>query len=261
MKKKNTYIKKIFNFLIDFLFFVFFIAMGFCIYLGVYYILQKIPELDNLYGTLISVSVTVILAIISYSVKIRKFMPDLLHRVKQKIYLFFSWKYNPFSALTIIDYNKNNFYETNEQSNFIEMAIGILKNITQDIILISGNSGEGKTTSIMLLLNAIAHDKELYCIFSELQNHIIYFDSINDRNILIHYLESTEKQKCKLIIIDNIEKYNISFMNEVMQKVNNLTLHNKNTKKKVLVILLYQERPENKALLEYINLNYSRNSI
>ena len=41
-------------------------------------------------------------------------------------------------------------------------------------------------------------------------------------------------------------------MNEVMQKVNNLTLHNKNAKKKVLVIFLYQERPENKALLEYI---------
>lgn len=252
MKKKNTYIKKLFNFLIDFLFFAFFIAMGFGIYLSVHYVLQKIPELDNLYGTLISVSVTIILAIISYSGKIKKFMPDLLHRIKQNIYLFFSWKYNPFSAFTIIDYNQNNFYETNDQSNFIEMAIGILKNITQDIILISGYSGEGKTTSIMLLLNAIAHDKELYYVFSELQNHIIYFDSINDRNTLIHYLESTETQKCKLIIIDNIQKFNLSFMNEVMQKVNNLTLHNKNAKKKVLVIFLYQERPENKALLEYI---------
>ena len=78
------------------------------------------------------------------------------------------------------------------------------------MILISGYSGKGKTTSIMLLLSAIARDKELYWVFSELQNHIIYFDSVNDKSALLNYLGNTGKQKCKLIIVDNIQKYTIS---------------------------------------------------
>ena len=109
------------------------------------------------------------------------------------------------------------------------------------MILISGYSGKGKTTSIMLLLSAIARDKELYWVFSELQNHIIYFDSVNDKSALLNYLGNTGKQKCKLIIVDNIQKYTISSINEIMGRVNNLALHNKNANKKVLIIFLYQE--------------------
>lgn len=251
-KKRNTYIREFCNILIDILFITTLIAIGLGIYKLIYCILQNIPNISTLYGTLISASVTIILAFISYFAKMKKYLPILLHKIKQSIYRFLSWKHNPFSALAITDFNENNLSETEEQGKFVSSAISILKNNTQNMILISGCAGRGKTTSIMLLLSAIAHDKELYWVFSELQNRIVYFDSVNDKNALLDYLGHTEKQKCKLMIIDNIQKYTISSINEVMGRVDNLTFYNQNANKKVLIILLYQETSRNDALYEYI---------
>lgn len=256
IKKRNRYIRKVCNITIDILFILILIVIAFGIYKLVYCILQKIPNISALYGNLISVSVTIMLAFISYIAKLKKYMPILLYKLKQRIYQLLSWSYNPFSALTITDYNKNNLFETEEQGKFINSAIRILKNNTQNMILISGYSGKGKTTSIMLLLNAIAHDKELYMLFSELQNHIIYFDSVRDKKNLLDYLGCMSKQKCKLIIVDNIQKYTISSMNEIMARVNNLALYNQNVSQKVLIIFLYQESDRNAALYKYIRSKF-----
>lgn len=258
-KKKNTYIRKFFNILIDILFITIFVAIGFGIYKFIYWILHNISNISTLYGTLISVSVTIMLALISYIVKIKRYMPILLHKFKQRTYQFFSWRHNPFSVFTITDYNKKNLSETEDQGNFVSSAISILKNSTQNMMLISGYAGKGKTTSIMLLLSAIAHEKELYWVFSELQNHIIYFDGVNDKSALLDYLEQTGKQKCKLIIIDNIQKYTIASMNEIMGKANKLVLYNQNTNKKVLIIFLYQETDRNQALYEYVRSKFFKN--
>lgn len=105
-KKKNTYIREFFNILIDILFITIFVAIGFGIYKFIYWILHNISNISTLYGTLISVSVTIMLALISYIVKIKRYMPILLHKFKQRTYQFFSWRHNPFSVFTITDYNK-----------------------------------------------------------------------------------------------------------------------------------------------------------
>lgn len=255
-KTTNTYIRGFCNILINILFIIILITIGLGIYKLIYCILQNIPQISTLYGNLISASVTIILAFISYIAKLKKYIPILLHKFKQRIYQFFAWRCNSFSAFVITDYNKNNLLETEEQGKFISSAIHILKSNTQNILLISGYSGRGKTTSIMLLLNAIAHDKELYWVFSELQNCIIYFDSVNDKDALLDYLGYMGKQKCKLIIVDNIQKYTISSINEVMDRVNNLALHNQNASKKVLIIFLYQETGRNDALYEYVRSKF-----
>ncbi len=255
-KNANTYIRGFCNILINILFITILIAIGLCIYKLIYFILKTIPNISTLYGNLISASVTIILALISYIAKLKKYIPILLHKFKQRIYQFFAWRYNPFSAFVITDYNKFNLLETEEQGKFISSAIHVLKSNTQNMILISGYSGKGKTTSIMLLLSAIARDKELYWVFSELQNHIIYFDSVNDKSALLNYLGNTGKQKCKLIIVDNIQKYTISSINEIMGRVNNLALHNKNANKKVLIIFLYQETGRNNSLYDYVRSKY-----
>lgn len=255
-KKRNTYIREVCNILINILFITILFAFGFGIYKLIYCILQIIPNINTLYGTLVSASVTIILALISYIAKMKKYIPILLYKFKQKIYQLLSWAHSPFSTLVITDYNKNNLLETEEQGKFISSAIRILKNNTQNIILISGNSGRGKTTSIMLLLSAIAHDKELYWVFSELQNHIIYFDSVNDKDALLDFLGRMGNQRDKLIIVDNIQKYTLSSINEVMSRVNNLALHNRNANKKMLIIFLYQETGRNEALYEYVRSKF-----
>lgn len=257
-KKKNTYILKIFNLLIDIVFWGFLFIVLLFICRIIYSILNNIPDLSSLYNTLISATVTITLAFISYIGKLKIYLPILLHKIKQKIYHFFSWNYNPFSTIAITDFNKNNFLETEEQGRFISSAIHILKNNIQNMVLISGNSGKGKTTSIMLMLNAIAHDKELYWIFSELQNRIIYFDSVNDKDALLNYFSHTDEQKCKLIIVDNIQKYSISSMNEIMDKVENFSLRNHNDEKKILIIFLYQETARNTSLYKYIERKFFR---
>lgn len=255
-KKKSTYIRKFSNILINILFVINLIA----IVLGIYYlilcILKNIPNINTLYGTLISASVTIILAFISYFAKLKRYLPILLCKIKQKIYRVLSWKHNSFFTFLITDFNKNNLSETDEQGKFISSAINILKNNVQNTILISGCSGKGKTTSIMLLLNAIAHDKELYWIFSELQNRIAYFDSVNDKITLLDYLSHAEKRKYKLLIIDNIQKYTISSINEVMARVDNLMSYSQSSDKKMLIIFLYQETDKNKALYEYVKNNF-----
>ena len=255
-KKRNTYIRGFCNILIDVLFVAALLVIGFGVYRLIYCILKKIPNINTIYGSLISASVTIILSFISYIAKMKKYLPILLHKIKQKIYRLLSWKHIPFLGLTITDFNEINMSETEEQGKFISSAIHILKNNTQNMILISGYSGRGKTTSIMLLLNAIAHDKELYWVFSELQNRIVYFDSVNDKDALLNYLGHTDKQKCKLVIVDNIQKYTISSINEVMGKVHNLICHNQNANKKVLIILLYQETDRNRALYDYVKNNF-----
>lgn len=255
-KTKNTYIRKSCEIVANILFVGIFITIGFCIYKLIYCILRNIPDVNTLYGNLISVSVTIILALISYIAKIKKYLPVLLYKFKQKIYQFFVWMHNSFWAFAITDYNINNLFETEEQGKFISSAIRILKNNTQNVILISGYAGRGKTTSIMLLLSAIAHNKELYRVFSELQNGIIYFDGVNDKNALLDFLSHMRKQKCKLIIVDNIQKYTIPLINEIMGKINNLALHNQNANKKMLIILLYQKTDRNNALYEYVTCKF-----
>ena len=158
-KNANTYMRGFCNILINILFITILIAIGLCIYKLIYFILKTIPNISTLYGNLISASVTIILALISYIAKLKKYIPILLHKFKQRIYQFFAWRYNPFSAFVITDYNKFNLLETEEQGKFISSAIRVLKSNTQNMILISGYSGKGKTTSIMLLLSAIARDK------------------------------------------------------------------------------------------------------
>lgn len=258
-KKRNKYIREFCNILINILFFSILSVIVFGIYKLIYNILQNVPDISTVYGALISASVTIALAFISYIAKLKKNIPVLLYKFKQRIYQFFAWTYNPFSMLTITDYNKNDLLATEEQGKFISSAICILKNNTQNMFLISGYPGKGKTTSIMLLLSAIAQNKELYWVFSELQNRIIYFDSVNDKDALLDYLDRMEKQKCRLIIVDNIQKYTISSINEIMGRANNLALHNLNTNKKVLIIFLYQETSRNEALYEYVRSKFFEN--
>ena len=127
-----------------------------------------------------------------------------------------------------------------------------MKDNTHSIILISGFVRRGKTTFFMHLRSAIACDRELDLMFSELQNRIIYFDSVNDKDALLDYLSHVGKPKCKLIIIDNIHKYTISSINEIMSRVNNFALHNQTTEKRTLIVFLYQETSKNEALYEYV---------
>lgn len=254
--KRNTYIRRSADIAVDILFIIALSAIVFAIYKVIYHILQNIPNINTIYGSLISVSVTVLLAFISYIAKMKTYFPMLLHKIKQRIYHFFSWNNIPFTDLIITDFNKNNLSGTEEQGKFISSAIHILKNNTQNMFLVSGYSGRGKTTSIMLLLSAIAHDKELYWVFSELQNRIVYFDSVNDKEALLKYLDHTEKQKYKLIIIDNIEKYTILSINEVIGKVKNLALYNQNANQKILIVFLYKETDRNTSLYEYIKKSF-----
>lgn len=251
-KRKNAYIRSFFDILLNIFFIIILLTIVFAIYKLIYCILQKIPDITSLYGSILSASVTVILAFISYISKLRKYISILLHKFKQKVYQFFALTYNPFSVFTIIDYNKNHLLETDDQGEFISSAIHILKDNAQSMILISGFAGKGKTTSVMLLLSAIACDRELYWMFSELQNRIIYFDSVNDKEALLEYLGHVGKPKCKLIIIDNIHKYTISSINEIMSRVNNFVMHNQTTEKKALIVFLYQETSKNEALYEYV---------
>lgn len=251
-KNRNSYIRSICNVLINILFFLIIIVIGLGIYKLIYKGLQSITNIDYIYGSLISGFITIMLAFISYITKIKKYLLILLNKIKQELYHFFSWKHNPFSIFTITDYNKNNLSESVEQGKIVNSVIHILKNDIQNMILISGYAGRGKTTSIMLLLNAIAQDKKLYWMFSELQNHIIYFDSVNDKDALLNYLDHIEKQKCKLIVIDNIHKYTISSINEIMDRIGNLLVYNQDTNKKVLIILLFQKTDRNNALYSYI---------
>ena len=258
-KRKNAYIRSFFDILLDIFFIIILLTIVFAIYKLIYCILQKIPDITSLYGSILSASVTVILAFISYISKLRKYIPILLHKFKQQVYQFFALTYNPFSVFTIIDYNKNHLLETDDQGEFISSAIHILKDNTQSMILISGFAGRGKTTSVMLLLSAIACDRELYWMFSELQNRIIYFDSVNDKEALLDYLGHVGKPKCKLIIIDNIQKYTISSINEIMSRVNNFVMHNQTTEKKALIVFLYQETSKNEALYEYVRNKFFKN--
>ena len=251
-KEKNTYIRKSCNVFIDIIYIAILVGIGYGIYNLIRCIFQKFSEMDNVYGSLISATVTIVLAFISYVIQLRKYLLIWLQIFKQKIYQFVSCMHTPFSSCAITNYNPNNLFETNEQSNFIESAICILKNSEQNMILISGFAGGGKTTSVMLLLNAIASDKDLYDIFSELQKGIIYFDGVNDKAALVDYLQRARKQKDKLIIIDNMQKYTISFINEIMDRVKNLILQTQSTNNKLLIIFLYQETERNNALYNYI---------
>ena len=255
-KNKSTYIQTFCNGIIDFCFFAIAILIGLCIYKCICFGFQYIPNIDSVYGNLISAFVTIFLAFISYFTKIKKQLPTLLRKVKQRIYQFLALKVNPLSVFTITNFNVNHFSETTEQGELVSSAIHILKNNLQNTILISGYAGRGKTTSIMLLLNAIANDKELYQLFSELQNRIVYFDGVNDKSQLLKYLQYSEKHRYKLIIIDNIQKYTISSISEIMEKIENLTNYNRNIRQNVLILFLYQETDRNNALYTYIKNSF-----
>lgn len=251
-KNRNTYIRMFCNILIDIVFIIVLSILGFGVYKIICYLLNKIPNLSTVYGNLISVSVTILITLISYTSKLNGYLLETSHKIKQIIYQLLSWKPNPFSKLLISNYNENQLSSSDEQDKFISSAVHILKNNTKNMILISGRSGRGKTTSVMLLLNAIAHDKELYQLFFELQNRIVYFDSVNNKETLLDYLTHPERQKSNLVIIDNIQKYTVFSVNEVMIKIDNLSAHSRNVNKKLLIILLYQETDRNNALYEYI---------
>lgn len=263
MKSKrntSTYIRSFCDYIINFCFFAISILIGLCIYKCTCFGFHYIPNIDSVYGNLISAFVTIVLAFISYITKIKQNLPSLLRKIKQKLYQFLSLKYNPLSAFTITNFNVNHLSETKEQGELVSSAIHVLKNNLQNTILISGYAGKGKTTSIMLLLSAIANDKELYQVFSELQNRIVYFDSVNDKSELLKYLRYSEKHIYKLVIIDNIQKYTISSMSEIMDKIENLTNYNRNTKQNVLILFLYQETTRNNALYEYIKNNFFKDN-
>lgn len=258
-RNESTYIQTFCNCIINVCFFVIFLLLVLGIYISISFGLQQIPNLNSLYGNLISAFVTIILAVVSYITKIKKSLKSFLQKIKQKIYQFLLQIFNPFSTFAITNYNTNHFSETKEQGEVVSSAIHILKNNLQNTILISGYAGRGKTTSIMLLLNAIANDKELYQLFSQLHNRIVYFDSVNDKSELLKYLLHSEKHGYKLIIIDNIQKYTISTINEIMDKIENLSIYNRNITQKVLILLLYQETSKNNALYMYIKNNFFQN--
>ncbi len=259
-RNKSTYIQTFCNFIINFCFFVIFSLLVLCIYKAICFGLQHIPNLNSLYGNLISAFVTIILAVVSYITKIKKSLKTLLQKIKQKIYLLLLQIFNPLPTFAITNYNTNHFSETKEQGKMVSSAIHILKNNLQNTILISGYAGRGKTTSIMLLLNAIANDKELYQLFSQLHNRIVYFDSVNEKSELLKCLQYSEKHGYKLIIIDNIQKYTISTINEIMDKIENLSIYNRNITQKILIVLLYQETNKNNALYTYIKNNFFQDS-
>ncbi len=259
MRKKNnkcTYIRSFCNYTINILFTAVLIFVGICIYKLIYNTLISIPNLSNIYGNLISSLVTIIIALVSYMTKIKIYLSVLLHKIKQKVYQFICWKHNHFFKSSVTNYNENHLLTSKEQEMFVTSAIHILKNNTKNTILISGSAGRGKTTSVMLLLNVIAHDSELFQIFSELQNRIVYFDSINDKDVLIECIRRVENQKNRLIIIDNIQKHTISSINEIMYRISTMTSYNQNINKNILVVLLYQETSKNNAFYEYIVNNY-----
>lgn len=251
-KNKNTYIRVFCSILIDILIIVVIVTLGFGVYKIIYHLLKRIPNLSTVYGNLISAFVTILLTVISYTSKVRDYLLEISCKIKQIIYQLLSRKHNPLSALLISNYNEYHLSASEEQDKFISSAVHILKNNTKNMIIISGRSGRGKTTSVMLLLNAIAQDKELCQFFFELQNRIVYFDSVNNKDDLLEYLSHPEKQNCRLIIIDNIQKSTISSVNEVMNKVDTFSAHIRNVNKKFLIVLLYQETDRNNDLYEYI---------
>lgn len=151
-KNANTYIRGFCNILINILFITILIAIGLCIYKLIYFILKTIPNISTLYGNLISASVTIILALISYIAKMKKYIPILLHKFKQRIYQFFAWRYNPFSAFVITDYNKFNLLETEEQGKFISSAIHVLKSNTQNMILFPVTLGKARQLRLCFYL-------------------------------------------------------------------------------------------------------------
>lgn len=251
-QKRSGFFKRTFDILINIIFLFILFALIFKFYNVILSFIHKIPNLNNYIGNLITVSVTIILAIISYATKIKVYLLKLLYIFKQKIYILFTFHYHWICSAIVKNYNVDKLYGTTEQINVINSAIDILKNSKQNIFLISSFPGKGKTTTLMLLLDVIAHDKELYCLFNELQYHIIFFDSMKDYEQLLYCLNHPEKQSDRIFIIDNMQKYTILFINEIMNKIKNLMTYSLEDKRKALFILMFQKTESNIATYEYI---------
>lgn len=259
-QKRTSFFKRTFDILIDIIFIFILLILVFKFYNIVLVFVYNIPNLNNYIGNLITVSVTIILAMISYATKIRVYLMKLLYIFKQKIYILLTIHYNWLLSTMVMNYNINKLYGTTEQIDIINSAIDILKNNKQNILLISGFPGKGKTTTLMLLLDVIAHDKELYGLFNELQHHIIFFDSMKDCDQLLYSLNHPEKQRDKIFIIDNIHKYKILFINEIMNKIKNLLAYSLDQKHKILFVLMFQKTESNIATYEYIKQTFFNDS-
>lgn len=258
-QKRAVYFKRAFNILINAIFVLLVIIIALTIYNIILFIIRKIPSLNNYIGNFITAFVTIALAIVSYLSKMKVWAKKLLYKVKQKIYIFLSIRNNWLLSGSIENYNINKLYGTTEQFDVIKLAINILKNNKQNVLLISGFAGKGKTTTLMLLMDVIAHDKELYDLFIELQHHTIYYDSIKDFEQLSNYLNHPENQRDTMVIIDNIQKYTIAVLNNVISKIINMVTYFHEEGKKILFILMYQNTTNNKATYEYIKNTYFNN--
>lgn len=261
MKKRAVFFKQSFNVCINVLFMEFLILIFYGIFRLIFMFVCKIPNLDNYIGTIISVTVTVMIAITSYLTKIKNFFQKVLYKLKQRIYILLSLRYNYFLSQLIENYNINNLFVTTEQIEIINSAIDVLKNNKQNTILISSFPGKGKTTSLMLLLDTIAHDKELYKLFIELQHRIIYFDSVNDCEQLEYYLCHPEKQANNIVIIDNIQKHSIIMLNTIMERIHTMVMYAKQDEKKILFVLLYQQTKYNIVTYEQIKYRFFNENV
>lgn len=259
IQKRAVYFKRAFNILINTIFVLFVFILALIVYNAILLIIRKIPSLNNYIGNLITAFVTIALAIVSYLTKIKVWAKKLLYKVKQKIYIFLSIRYNWLLSSSIENYNINKLHGTTEQFDVIRLAINILKNNKQNVLLISGFSGKGKTTTLMLLMDVIAHDKELYDLFIELQHRIIYYDSIKDFEQLSNNLNHPENQRDTIVIIDNIQKYTIIVLNDIITKINSMVTYFHEEGRKVLFILMYQNTENNKATFDYIKNTFFNN--
>lgn len=252
MKRRAGFFKQSFNMCMNVLFISFLLLFSYGIFKLILMLVCKIPNLNNYIGSIISATVTVMLAVASYLTKIKNYFQEIIYKLKQRIYILFSLHYNYFLSKIIENYNTNNLFVTTEQIEIINSAINVLKNNRQNTVLISSFPGKGKTTALMLLLDTIAHDKELYNLFIELQHRIIYFDSVNDCEQLEYYLCHPEKQTNNIVIIDNIQKYTTIMLNTIMERIQTIVMYTKQDEKKMLFVLLYQQTKYNIATYEQI---------
>lgn len=256
MLKKSGYIKKWFDIFINLTYIITLLGVLFLFAYLFRLLLIRIPNITNFLGNIISGAISIGLAVVSYFTKIKSYLIDLLYKIKRIIYLFVSCVLRSHSSCFTSNFNMQKLTMKSEQVNIINSSIKILKNNKQDLLMIYGIQGIGKTSTISFLLDVISKDKELYRLFATLNRKITYYDIISDLDKISYNFSHPEKQSSQLIIIDNIQKIALDLLEQEIKRIKSLINYFEENDKPVLVMLLYKSNDNYYANFEYIREKY-----